>query len=123
MQRVSSEANDRQERRRRLILSTVSTVGLLFSFAALFLAYARLGSSVGAPLWGLLGSAAGIAAGFVALPRARLAYGLFVLAGALHLLDLTAGYVHALLFLGCSMILGGVAAVNDPVDLKLLNDG
>jgi len=118
-----TDKNDLLVKRRRVGLAIVRTLGLLFSGAAVLLAFQRLPLAFpGSPSWGLVGGALGITAAFAAPRRARLAYWLFLVAGAAHLLDLVSGYVHALLFLASCMILGGLAAINEPVDLELLGD-
>lgn len=110
-----------RERRRVFGLRTVQTLGLLFSLSAGLLAWGRLGAaSPGAPAWALFGAAAGVVAGFLVVTRARFAYYLFLLAGVFHLFDLVSGYLHALLFLGACMILGGLASINEPVDMEKL---
>lgn len=106
--------------RRHRVIRIVQSAGLMIGGAALVLAWSRI------PVfgWQLLVPAAGgvlaVVASITVTMRARLAYWLFLAAGFMALLDLADGYVHALFFLGSFMILGALAAINEPDDEEAL---
>ncbi len=108
-----------EEKRRLLIVRIVQSVGIIIGGAFLMLSYLR---------WPLIGSLAGIAAGAAALAlvasalvtsRARLAYYLFVAAALVSIMDLVAGYPHAMFFIGSFLVLGAVSAIYAPDDEAL----
>lgn len=106
--------------RRHRVIRIVQSLGLMTGGAALVLAWSRvpvLGWQLAVPA---AGGVLAIVAAVTVTIRARLAYWLFLAAGFMALLDLADGYVHALFFLGSFMVLGALAAINEPDDEEAL---
>ena len=103
-----------EQRRRLLIVRIIQSLGIVIGGAFLMLSYLR---------WPLIGSLAGISAAAAVLAlvasavvtsRARLAYYLFVAAALVSIMDLVAGYPHAMFFIGAFLVLGAVSAIYAP---------
>ncbi len=98
------------------MLRIVRSIGLIVAGALLLLAWLRSGQIGALALIGAAAAGVGLVASLLATVRSRTAYWLFLVAGFLALLDLVSGYIHALFFLGSFMVLGALAAINEPDD-------